>query len=211
LAGAFPGCPQRCNCRTRAWAALSGPWNGHPIPAASLRPTMRAPISTPFGRPPGTPGDHDGTLRARHHRQEPGLGEAEIGASSGPERLLNNRGERDEEREISGRPPIDCQCSRNWSGRWESNPRHTAWEAVVLPLNYARIRDVYRLVSFWSHPAPARACRGQDWIVNITGAQGEPSMAWSLHAIAAARRLDLLARQHSGVCAGRRTSIGRGR
>ena len=25
-----------------------------------------------------------------------------------------------------------------WSGRWESNPRHTAWEAVVLPLNYAR-------------------------------------------------------------------------
>src|SRR5215468_1593336 len=28
--------------------------------------------------------------------------------------------------------------SRSWSGRWESNPRHTAWEAVVLPLNYAR-------------------------------------------------------------------------
>src|ERR1700733_9302135 len=27
-----------------------------------------------------------------------------------------------------------------WSGRWESNPRHTAWEAVVLPLNYARAR-----------------------------------------------------------------------
>src|SRR5487761_2706870 len=27
----------------------------------------------------------------------------------------------------------------NWSGRRESNPRHTAWEAVVLPLNYARI------------------------------------------------------------------------
>src|SRR6266536_1929402 len=26
-----------------------------------------------------------------------------------------------------------------WSGRWESNPRHTAWEAVVLPLNYARL------------------------------------------------------------------------
>src|SRR5262249_12814555 len=29
-------------------------------------------------------------------------------------------------------------CSGNWSGRRESNPRHTAWEAVVLPLNYAR-------------------------------------------------------------------------
>src|SRR5579863_5485752 len=28
--------------------------------------------------------------------------------------------------------------SEDWSGRWESNPRHTAWEAVVLPLNYAR-------------------------------------------------------------------------
>src|ERR1700730_11933577 len=27
-----------------------------------------------------------------------------------------------------------------WSGRRESNPRHTAWEAVVLPLNYARAR-----------------------------------------------------------------------
>ena len=31
-----------------------------------------------------------------------------------------------------------------WSGRWESNPRHTAWEAVVLPLNYARDRSVTR-------------------------------------------------------------------
>ena len=27
-----------------------------------------------------------------------------------------------------------------WSGRWESNPRHSAWEADVLPLNYARVR-----------------------------------------------------------------------
>src|SRR4028118_1020654 len=27
----------------------------------------------------------------------------------------------------------------DWSGRWESNPRHSAWEADVLPLNYARI------------------------------------------------------------------------
>jgi cellulose synthase/poly-beta-1,6-N-acetylglucosamine synthase-like glycosyltransferase len=33
-------------------------------------------------------------------------------------------------------------CSRRktkaWSGRWGSNPRHQAWEACVLPLNYAR-------------------------------------------------------------------------
>ena len=26
----------------------------------------------------------------------------------------------------------------NWSGRWGLNPRHRAWEARVLPLNYAR-------------------------------------------------------------------------
>ena len=29
-------------------------------------------------------------------------------------------------------------CVKEWSGRWESNPRHAAWEAAVLPLNYAR-------------------------------------------------------------------------
>ena len=32
-----------------------------------------------------------------------------------------------------------------WSGRRESNPRHTAWEAVVLPLNYARLRRTLAL------------------------------------------------------------------
>ena len=26
----------------------------------------------------------------------------------------------------------------DWSGRRESNPRHQAWEACVLPLNYSR-------------------------------------------------------------------------
>src|ERR1700674_743235 len=31
----------------------------------------------------------------------------------------------------------DRQCAK-WSGRSGSNRRHTAWEAVVLPLNYAR-------------------------------------------------------------------------
>src|SRR5262249_37152915 len=31
-----------------------------------------------------------------------------------------------------------------WRGRRESNPRHTAWEAVVLPLNYARTDSVFR-------------------------------------------------------------------
>jgi hypothetical protein len=30
---------------------------------------------------------------------------------------------------------------KDWSGWRESNPRHTAWEAVVLPLNYTRLPD----------------------------------------------------------------------
>ena len=34
-----------------------------------------------------------------------------------------------------------------WSGRWESNPRHTAWEAVVLPLNYARAAALFFTMS----------------------------------------------------------------
>src|ERR1700685_3225975 len=38
---------------------------------------------------------------------------------------------------------LACQpklrSSVGWSGRWESNPRHSAWEADVLPLNYARM------------------------------------------------------------------------
>jgi hypothetical protein len=36
---------------------------------------------------------------------------------------------------------LPCARKGGWSGRWESNPRHSAWEADVLPLNYARSRD----------------------------------------------------------------------
>src|SRR5215468_4581900 len=43
-----------------------------------------------------------------------------------------------------------------WSGRWESNPRHTAWEAVVLPLNYAR------RAPFLDVPVPSR-CNWARW------------------------------------------------
>src|SRR5262249_47402048 len=50
-----------------------------------------------------------------------------------------------------------------WSGRRESNPRHTAWEAVVLPLNYARARR--------QTPAP------QD---NAKGGQGKAGAASAL-------------------------------
>ena len=40
-----------------------------------------------------------------------------------------------------------------WSGRWESNPRHSAWEADVLPLNYARAgSDLQRLPRLPSSP-----------------------------------------------------------
>lgn len=39
---------------------------------------------------------------------------------------------------IAGSPKEILSRIVPWSGRRESNPRHTAWEAVVLPLNYAR-------------------------------------------------------------------------
>ena len=31
-----------------------------------------------------------------------------------------------------------CRVHKKWSGRWGSNPRRPAWEADILPLNYAR-------------------------------------------------------------------------
>lgn len=31
-----------------------------------------------------------------------------------------------------------------WSGRRDSNPRHSAWEADALPLNYSRILEARR-------------------------------------------------------------------
>src|SRR6185312_4596177 len=37
--------------------------------------------------------------------------------------------------EVRNGTPRSWKC---WSGRGESNPRHSAWEADVLPLNYAR-------------------------------------------------------------------------
>ena len=40
-----------------------------------------------------------------------------------------------------GRPlwsPLATNPLKKWSGRRDSNPRRTAWEAVILPLNYSR-------------------------------------------------------------------------
>ena len=34
----------------------------------------------------------------------------------------------------------DDEHLKDWSGRWDSNPRHSAWEADALPLSYARAR-----------------------------------------------------------------------
>ncbi len=41
---------------------------------------------------------------------------------------------------------------REWSGWRGSNPRHSAWEADVLPLNYTRVRS-----SCSAHPGPRTA------------------------------------------------------
>ena len=42
-------------------------------------------------------------------------------------------------RRSAGLPSWLCSVRKGWSGRRESNPRHSAWEADVLPLNYGRI------------------------------------------------------------------------
>ena len=38
-------------------------------------------------------------------------------------------------------PATDSRKHPIRSGRWDSNPRHSAWEADVLPLNYSRVVD----------------------------------------------------------------------
>ncbi len=36
----------------------------------------------------------------------------------------------------------NCNGLKNWSGRWDLNPRQLAWEARTLPLSYARSLEV---------------------------------------------------------------------
>lgn len=36
---------------------------------------------------------------------------------------------------------VVCQY-KNWSGRWDSNPRHSGWQLDALPLSYTRILKV---------------------------------------------------------------------
>jgi hypothetical protein len=43
----------------------------------------------------------------------------------------------------------------HWSGRWELNPRRSAWEADILPLNYARPEEspvLFCILYFLNHP-----------------------------------------------------------
>src|SRR5689334_762591 len=50
-------------------------------------------------------------------------------------------GATDEHRRPLPEPTTEPDATRRacrWSGQWESNPRPTAWEAVTLPLSYAR-------------------------------------------------------------------------
>src|SRR3569833_1552266 len=44
-------------------------------------------------------------------------------------------------------PRAACAGGADWSGRGESNPRHSAWEADVLPLNYGRISVEERVLA----------------------------------------------------------------
>ncbi len=41
----------------------------------------------------------------------------------------------------------DCVKLQNWSGRRDSNPRSSAWEANALPLSHARIYLVNNIIS----------------------------------------------------------------
>jgi hypothetical protein len=84
---------------------------------------------------------------ARHFRSAIGKSGRRRRITPGaPEQRANNRSVTRREhgkRGLNARPAIDRRPSRIWSGRRESNPRHTAWEAVVLPLNYARTSMTY--------------------------------------------------------------------
>jgi integrase len=53
------------------------------------------------------------------------------------ERSLQNR---QQNRSLTAPAEPSLSHWKLWSGRWGSNPRHQAWEACVLPLNYARSR-----------------------------------------------------------------------
>src|SRR5690606_33113846 len=48
-------------------------------------------------------------------------------------------------------PPLYCRRNREWSGRRDSNPRPSAWQADVLPLNY------FRIVFCWGQDPPRPA------------------------------------------------------
>jgi hypothetical protein len=54
-----------------------------------------------------------------------------------------NRGFADLSLSHLGTAPHEMNTQVVWSGRWDLNPRPSAWQADVLPLNYARENIVY--------------------------------------------------------------------
>ena len=105
----------------------------------------RACTSTTFAAPP-PPGstwrhpeardrrDH-GLGRGPRRKDRPALRRPQLRRRA-PSSASSTKGEH-EDGKPAAKPHawIGAKC---WSGRWESNPRHSAWEADVLPLNYAR-------------------------------------------------------------------------
>jgi hypothetical protein len=75
---------------------------------------------------------HGAEAQARLPRRESDLTHASGSCAPIPPQLSRNRDQN------FGPLAIFCFYCCNWSGRWGSNPRHLAWEASVLPLNYAR-------------------------------------------------------------------------
>ena len=57
----------------------------------------------------------------------------------------------------------------DWSGRRESNPRHQAWEACVLPLNYSRSDDTIRAIDELIRHTPRRPLISLEADRKITG------------------------------------------
>ena len=62
----------------------------------------------------------------------PGRMRGGVLAVNGNLTVIDRYNEKDWKQHISG------SSGRNWSGRWDLNPRQLAWEARTLPLSYAR-------------------------------------------------------------------------
>lgn len=80
---------------------------------------------------------------------------------------------------------------KRWSGRGESNPRHSAWEADVLPLNYTRVAEASGEDIGRGPKEKARRTGPLDFLTEAAAGQSRTSstvtprlasMAWTLSA-----------------------------